>query len=45
MACVAVPSRITRHTDLSAADLTVASLADLDASPTSPRWSPLSDAG
>jgi hypothetical protein len=24
-----VPSRITRHTDLSAADLTVASLADL----------------
>jgi HAD superfamily hydrolase (TIGR01509 family) len=29
MACVAVPSRITRHTDLSAADLTVASLADV----------------
>ena len=29
LACVAVPSRITRHTDLSAADLTVASLADL----------------
>jgi putative hydrolase of the HAD superfamily len=29
MACVAVPSRITRHTDLSAADLTVGSLADL----------------
>jgi putative hydrolase of the HAD superfamily len=29
MAAVAVPSRITRHQDLSAADLTVASLADL----------------
>jgi putative hydrolase of the HAD superfamily len=29
LACVAVPSRITRHTDLSAADLTVESLADL----------------
>ena len=29
MTCVAVPSRITRHTDLSAADLTVDSLADL----------------
>jgi HAD superfamily hydrolase (TIGR01509 family) len=29
MACVAVPSRITRHTDLSAADLTVDSLAEL----------------
>jgi HAD superfamily hydrolase (TIGR01509 family) len=29
MACVAVPSRITSHTDLSAADLTVASLADI----------------
>ena len=29
LACVAVPSRITRHTDLSAADLTVASLAEL----------------
>jgi HAD superfamily hydrolase (TIGR01509 family) len=29
MACVAVPSRITRHTDLSAADLTVGSLADI----------------
>lgn len=29
LVCVAVPSRITRHTDLSAADLTVASLADL----------------
>ena len=27
--CVAVPSRITRHTDLSAADLIVASLAEL----------------
>jgi HAD superfamily hydrolase (TIGR01509 family) len=29
MACVAVPSRITRHTDLSAADLTVDSLTGL----------------
>jgi HAD superfamily hydrolase (TIGR01509 family) len=29
MACVAVPSRITRHTDLSAADLVVGSLAEL----------------
>jgi HAD superfamily hydrolase (TIGR01509 family) len=29
MAAVAIPSRITRHTDLSAADLTVGSLAEL----------------
>jgi HAD superfamily hydrolase (TIGR01509 family) len=29
MVCVTVPSRITRHTDLSAADLSVASLADI----------------
>lgn len=30
LACVVVPTRITSHTDLAAADLTVASLADLD---------------
>jgi hypothetical protein len=29
MVCVAVPSRITKHTDLSAADLSVGSLTDL----------------
>jgi len=32
MACVAVPNRITRHTDLSAADLVVDSLADVTVS-------------